>query len=76
MVAIHPARAETVSVPVSPLLQRHRGWRLPAVGVSVVSGVVLGISVADIGAAILRSALLVAVLASLVVLTARRLRAR
>lgn len=50
----------------------HYAWRAAAVGVSAVAGAIVGISVADLGNAVLRALLVVVVL----LLAVRELRSR
>lgn len=56
-----------------PRAHRHN-WRPAATSVAVVGGAILGVSMADIGAAILRLVLLLAALTAVVVLTTRHIR--
>ncbi|HXR41583.1 MAG TPA: hypothetical protein VN738_04190 [Acidothermaceae bacterium] len=51
-------------------------WRPAATSAAVVAGVVLGVSMADIGAAILRLVLLLAATTAAVVLTTRHIHLR
>lgn len=76
MAALHPARPRD-GISLEPLHGRRdsaRGWHLAAFTGAVVSGAVLGVCMADVGVAILRSLLLLAALIGVTVTFKHRYR--